>query len=149
MLIWSHRPMVVSKALFSASLIGSARLAKRFACSICTKFTASRSASSTARRCAAVVGNWLNSSSWDRSSPCAAATLASGTCSSQALQVAASVNSGEALPKARAASWRGIIPKDIAVAHIEAREKRRQEQDHEGQHKARRRQLAAFREEGE
>ena len=94
--VCSHSSIVSANTAASAWAIGSARLVKRFACSICTKLTASRSASMTASRFAALVGKRLNSWSSASSALCAAPTLASGTSPSHALHASGSTNSGVA-----------------------------------------------------
>jgi hypothetical protein len=87
---------VSSNTVLSISAIGSARLVKRRACSISTKPTASRTASSAPSRLVPLAAERLISCSCDSSWCCAADTFASGTFSSQTLALAASVNSGAA-----------------------------------------------------
>src|SRR5471030_2503843 len=94
--ICSQSAVVSPKIADSASAIGNARLVNRLACSICTKATASRKASRTCRRIAALQGKRLNSVIWASSWRWASATFASGTCSSHALQLSTSLKSGAA-----------------------------------------------------
>src|SRR5438045_367460 len=149
MRISSQSRLVSSNTADSPSVIGRARLAKRFACSLCTKLTGARSVSRIAKRFAAAVGKRLNSSSCPSSSCWAAATLASGTCSIQALHSSGSTNSGAAVgdssgsanslmapfwPIRLAASW--CCAEHIAVARVKAGEERGEKHEQQREYQA-------------